>query len=311
MLQCLGLVQSTVKLQLMGESFSEQTCDEQHYDLCRYLYRLHFQVFLFIENYAKLVNALHNVAAAHDVTFHFANWIVPNVHCCVLLRCWTCPPISDLSGLDCIKRWRKSNWTPTGAWPRQPTFPPEILPFKKSWIAKSWNTAYLNCWWTRGFSKPWDWPVNIGNSARFYLLHIYITQIFLFAANVGLMIISEQVTTKKLPPSWGSTANMYPARSRVRLGTIILIGRFKNCLFFFPAAVIATIPDESSLADSSSAIMDFNMQTQSSLKSMEKSLMNFTETRSDRSDYSVRKTECWDACIEATLVTEKALDGNL
>jgi hypothetical protein len=61
---------------------------------------------------------------------------------------------------------------------------------------------------------------------------------------------------------------------------------------FFPAAVIATIPDESSLADSSSAIMDFNMQTQSSLKSMEKSLMNFTETRSDRSDYSVRKTEC-------------------
>lgn len=65
--QCLGLVQSTVKLQLMGETFPEATCDEQHYDLCRYLYRLHFQVLLFLENSAKLVNALQNVAAAHEV----------------------------------------------------------------------------------------------------------------------------------------------------------------------------------------------------------------------------------------------------
>lgn len=56
--------------------------------------------------------------------------------------------------------------------------------------------------------------------------------------------------------------------------------------------MIATCPDESSLADSSSVMMDFNLQTQSSLKTLEKSLMNFTETRSDRSDYSVRKTEC-------------------
>lgn len=65
--QCLGLVQSTVKLQLMGESFPEQTYDEQHYDLCRYLYRLHFQVLLFMENSVKLVNALQNVAACHEV----------------------------------------------------------------------------------------------------------------------------------------------------------------------------------------------------------------------------------------------------
>jgi len=51
----------------MGETFPEQTYDEQHYDLCRYLYRLHFQVLLFLENSAKLVNALQNVAAAHEV----------------------------------------------------------------------------------------------------------------------------------------------------------------------------------------------------------------------------------------------------
>ncbi len=51
----------------MGETFPETTCDEQHYDLCRYLYRLHFQVLLFIENSAKLVNALQNAAAAHEL----------------------------------------------------------------------------------------------------------------------------------------------------------------------------------------------------------------------------------------------------
>ena len=50
-----------------GETFPEQTYDEQHYDFCRYLYLLHFQVLLFLENSAKLVNALQNVAAAHDV----------------------------------------------------------------------------------------------------------------------------------------------------------------------------------------------------------------------------------------------------
>lgn len=53
----------------MGETFPETTYDEQHYDLCRYLYRLHFQVLLFIENSAKLVNALQNAAAAHEVYF--------------------------------------------------------------------------------------------------------------------------------------------------------------------------------------------------------------------------------------------------
>lgn len=58
-----------MKLQLMGETFPDQTYDEQHFDLCRYLYRLHFQVLLFIENSAKLVNALQNVAAVHEVTF--------------------------------------------------------------------------------------------------------------------------------------------------------------------------------------------------------------------------------------------------
>ena len=69
--QCLGLVQSTLKLQLMGETFSEQTCDDQHFDLCRCLYKLHFQALLFIENYAKLVSALHKIAASHEVCFFF------------------------------------------------------------------------------------------------------------------------------------------------------------------------------------------------------------------------------------------------
>lgn len=57
-------------------------------------------------------------------------------------------------------------------------------------------------------------------------------------------------------------------------------------------AIIATCPDESSLADSSGVIMDFNMQTQATLKALEKSLINLSDSRSDRSDYSVRKTEC-------------------
>ena len=74
--QCLGLVQSTKKLQLMGETFPEQTYDEQHFDLCRYLYRLHFQVLLFIENSAKLVNALQNVAASHEVLNNTLNSIL-------------------------------------------------------------------------------------------------------------------------------------------------------------------------------------------------------------------------------------------
>lgn len=67
---------------MMGETFPEQTYDEQHYDLCRYLYRLHFQVLLFMENSAKLVNALQNVATAHEVeiemSYNFA-WLVPQL----------------------------------------------------------------------------------------------------------------------------------------------------------------------------------------------------------------------------------------
>lgn len=61
---------------------------------------------------------------------------------------------------------------------------------------------------------------------------------------------------------------------------------------FVLGPIIATCPDESSLADSSGVIMDFNMQTQSTLKLLEKTLVNLSDSRSDRFDYSVRKTEC-------------------
>ena len=66
----------------------------------------------------------------------------------------------------------------------------------------------------------------------------------------------------------------------------------KPKIVFRIGAIIATCPDESSLADSSGVIMDFNMQTQATLKGLEKSLINLSDSRSDRSDYSVRKTEC-------------------
>ena len=79
---------------MMGETFPEQTHDEQHYDLCRYLYRLHFQVLLFMENSAKLVNALQNVATAHEVYTLEENLLTTDDYGCFsfafVYRCWTC-----------------------------------------------------------------------------------------------------------------------------------------------------------------------------------------------------------------------------
>ena len=116
---------------------------------------------------------------------------------------------------------------------------------------------------------------------------------FICVDNVGPMTISERVMMKKYQPSWEFLENMSPARNHVPWNHSIWNELPTDWIWcIFAGAIIATCPDESSLNDSSNVIMDFNMQTQLTLKNLEKSLMNLVETRSDRSDYCVRKTEC-------------------
>lgn len=110
------------------------------------------------------------------------------------------------------------------------------------------------------------------------------------------MIISGQAMTKNWRLLCEFMEDTLPAKNQViiltgeaRLSSLVESNIFLN---YFTGAIIATCPDESSLADSSGVIMDFNMQTQSTLKALEKSLMIISDSRSDRSDYSVRKTEC-------------------
>ncbi|XP_064103219.1 protein furry-like isoform X6 [Macrobrachium nipponense] len=59
---CLDGIKSTLKLQNLGESLSELCADEQHIDLCRCLYKLHFQLSLLFDTYVKLIVALLQAA---------------------------------------------------------------------------------------------------------------------------------------------------------------------------------------------------------------------------------------------------------
>merc|ERR1740128_285213 len=231
-LECLGLVQSTKKLQLMGETFPEQTYDEQHFDLCRYLYRLHFQVLLFIENSAKLVNALQNVAASHemlDVSSDLG-----------LIR------IGLYQALEEIELDSDGSLT---------------TPTDLSWQDSSIQEE-LNC-----------------KELEYNLLELLMNRRYVKALRL----------TRQYRQCWPH--DYFGTSDDEEVSAILRVfGRYvaskKSC------AIIATCPDESSLNDSCNVIMDFNMQTQLTLKNLEKSLMNLTETRSDRSDYCVRKTEC-------------------
>lgn len=65
--QCLDGIKSTVKLQSLGESLPELCPDEQHTDLCRCLHKLHFQLSLLYETYAKLILALLHAARTSQV----------------------------------------------------------------------------------------------------------------------------------------------------------------------------------------------------------------------------------------------------
>ncbi|KAK7083342.1 hypothetical protein SK128_027880, partial [Halocaridina rubra] len=59
---CLDGIKSTLKLQNLGESLPELCADEQHIDLCRCLYKLHFQLSLLFDTYVKLIVALLHAA---------------------------------------------------------------------------------------------------------------------------------------------------------------------------------------------------------------------------------------------------------
>ncbi|KAK4300624.1 hypothetical protein Pmani_027179 [Petrolisthes manimaculis] len=67
---CLDGIKSMVKLQSLGESLPELCPDEQHTDLCRCLHKLHFQLSLLYETYAKLILALLHAAKATQVSDH-------------------------------------------------------------------------------------------------------------------------------------------------------------------------------------------------------------------------------------------------
>ena len=65
--QCLDGIKSTLKLQTLGESIPELNTEEQQIDLCRCLYKLHFQLSLIYDTYISLLAALLHAAHASKV----------------------------------------------------------------------------------------------------------------------------------------------------------------------------------------------------------------------------------------------------
>ncbi|XP_045105728.1 protein furry-like isoform X4 [Portunus trituberculatus] len=68
--RCLDSIKSTVKLQNLGESLPELCPDEQHTDLCRCLYKLHFQLSLLYDTYAKLLLVMLQAAHTTQASDH-------------------------------------------------------------------------------------------------------------------------------------------------------------------------------------------------------------------------------------------------
>ncbi|KAG7167914.1 furry-like [Homarus americanus] len=69
-LECLDGIKSTLKLQHLGESLPELCADEQHIDLCRCLYKIHFQLSLLYDTYTKLLMALIHTAKTAQASDH-------------------------------------------------------------------------------------------------------------------------------------------------------------------------------------------------------------------------------------------------
>ncbi|XP_042223634.1 protein furry-like [Homarus americanus] len=67
---CLDGIKSTLKLQHLGESLPELCADEQHIDLCRCLYKIHFQLSLLYDTYTKLLMALIHTAKTAQASDH-------------------------------------------------------------------------------------------------------------------------------------------------------------------------------------------------------------------------------------------------
>lgn len=67
---CLDGIKSTLKLQNLGESLPELCADEQHIDLCRCLYKLHFQLSLLYDTYVKFLVAMLHAARTAQASDH-------------------------------------------------------------------------------------------------------------------------------------------------------------------------------------------------------------------------------------------------
>lgn len=57
-MECMDSMKSANKLEQLGEPISEGTVEEHRVDLCRCLYKLHFQLLLLLESYVKLLSML-------------------------------------------------------------------------------------------------------------------------------------------------------------------------------------------------------------------------------------------------------------
>lgn len=74
-IECMDSMKSAMKLEQLGESIPEGTIEEHRVDLCRCLYKLHFQLLLLLESYVKLLSLLtagvqqaHIVDLSQDIT---------------------------------------------------------------------------------------------------------------------------------------------------------------------------------------------------------------------------------------------------
>lgn len=72
LLECLESLRSAMKIEAMGEVLhSECNIEELRTDLCKSLYKMHFQLLLLIESYSKLVSLLASASNNPSVSFYF------------------------------------------------------------------------------------------------------------------------------------------------------------------------------------------------------------------------------------------------
>ncbi|XP_067137576.1 protein furry [Centruroides vittatus] len=71
-IECMDSIKSLMKLEALGEPVAEETVEEQRVDLCRCLYKLHFQLLLLLESYTKLLSFL-NAISSHSQVFDLSH----------------------------------------------------------------------------------------------------------------------------------------------------------------------------------------------------------------------------------------------